>query len=149
MVEDSFHIPKHPSAPPPEVPTAPMAGEAEIPRPAPQVRRDEESGAQLKQWRGPETTERARGSTDFSGRRPIEPRDQKKISKTSEALRNYMSFQDGRGVSADVLLATAAMMAQLPGRRKEKKKRIRDLYLKWARETSTVLITKVIRTFRR
>ena len=128
--------------------TQTMAEAADIPRPSSQLVRDEQAGAQLKQPPQVDLNRVPRNLSEMAAIMKALEKKGKKVERNTPALMDYLKQGDGSDLSADVLVATAAMMAGIPQKKKEKKKRIRDLYFKWARQSTSVLITKVIDAFK-
>lgn len=125
-----------------------MAPEGDIPRPSARVLREEEAAAGLASRR-----QRPQGDLVASLASVIRYRRQlelegKKVSANDPALQDFLKHGDGDEISAEILAATAAIMAALPKRPKEKKKRLHQLYLEWARQASSSVITRVIQSFK-
>lgn len=140
-------------AEPPHIPKASPPGiqdphsQETLPRPSHRIRREETSAQQLQKKDSPSQRLPQSLAELAALQKELELRGHK-IEKGSQALMNFLRDSHGEGMSEEALVSTAALMASLPLRRKEKKKRLRNLYFKWAREKSTVLITKVIHAFR-
>lgn len=125
-----------------------MALEGDIPRPSARVLREEEAAAGFSsRRRQPQGNLVANLAAVIRHRRQLEA-EGKKVSANDPALQDFLKHGGGDEISAEILAATAAIMAALPKRPKEKKKRLHQLYLEWARQASTAVITRVIQTFK-
>jgi hypothetical protein len=126
-----------------------VADAADIPRPPQQQVRDDESSAQLGQLKKSAKQSLPSNLQEAASLVRQLEREGRRVERNPRALMAYLK-QEGSGdtLSADLLAATATLMAAIPEKRKEQKKHLRDLYFRWAREASSVLITKVIDTFR-
>ena len=125
-----------------------MAESADIPKPSAEQAKLESAAGTLQQQSQKTKGQLSPNINDVVATMRQLERQGKKVERNTQAIMNYLKEGDGSELSADVLVAMAAIMAGLPKKKKEKKKRLRDLYFKWARASTTVLITKVIDAFR-
>lgn len=72
----------------------------------------------------------------------------RRVERNSGAMMDFLKTRHGDTLSADLLAATALLMAAVPERRKEKKQHLLSLYFRWARDTTTALIHKVLDNFK-
>ena len=128
--------------------TQSMAQAADIPRPSSQLVRDEQAAALLQQAARIDPNSLPKNLHEMAGLMKELEKQGKRVERNTKALMDFLKQGDGSDLSADVLVATAAIMAASPQKKREKKKRILDLYFKWARQSTTVLITKVIDAFK-
>ena len=142
-------IPPIRKGPPPNLPSENIAKEADIPKPPPEAIRQEEMGSQLQKFLPKGTGNLPPNIHEVIRLIKSLEQEGKKVKRNTSELMNYLKHGDGSELSADLLVATATMMAAIPKKQKEKKKRLRDLYFRWARQTSTSLITRVISTFKK
>jgi len=132
----------------PELGPNKVAGQAEIRRPPQQQIRDDESSVQLeqikKQTKGslPNNILEAARLAEEMKRQGMRP------EGNSQTMMEFLRESRGDDLSAELLSATAILLASIPEKRKQNKKRLWDLYRQWASETSTVLISKVINAFK-
>jgi hypothetical protein len=131
-----------------EGPSAPMAGAGEIPRPSAENAKKQEAAAQMQKMTKTEVSKLPQSLKDVIATMKKLEREGKRVERNTRALMDFLKHGDGSEVSAEVLTATATLMASMTKKNPEKKKRIKDLYFRWARQTTTALITRVINTFK-
>ncbi|MDX1387205.1 MAG: hypothetical protein R3257_06410 [bacterium] len=125
-----------------------MAGSGDIPHPHSEQVKQQEAAAQMQNKPKAKPGGLSQSLNEVIATMKKLEREGQRVERNTQALMDYLKGGSGSEVSAEVLTATATMMAALAEKNKTKKKRIRDLYFRWARQTSTSLITRVINTFK-
>lgn len=131
-----------------EDPSAPMAGAGDIPRPSAEQAKKQEAAAQMQKKPQAEGSKLPKSLNEVIATMKKLEREGKRVEGNTRALMDFLKHGDGSEVSAEVLTATATLMASMTKKNPEKKKRIKDLYFRWARQTTTALISRVINTFK-